>query len=60
MWKHYVNEWDMKTLLELGPEILLHLHNIISLLWIKEVKKVHKREEGSGKEMLNNALEIFL
>lgn len=60
MWKHYVNEWDMKTLLELGPEILVHLHNIISLLWIKEVKEVHKREEGSGNEMLNNALEIFL
>lgn len=51
MWKHYVNECNVKTLLELSPEILLHLHNIISLLWIKEVKEVHKREEGSRKEI---------
>lgn len=60
MWKHYVNEWDVKTVLELSLEILLHLHKIISLLWIKEVKKVHRRRQEGRKEMLNNALETFL
>lgn len=45
--KHYVNERDVKTLLELSPEILLQLCNIISLLGIKEVKEVHRGEEGS-------------
>lgn len=45
----------MKTLLELSPEILLHLCNIISLSGIKEVKEVHMGEEGSRREILNNA-----
>lgn len=58
--KHYVNERDVKTLLELSPEILLQLCNIISLLGIKEVKEVHRGEEGSKREILNNAREIFL
>jgi len=43
------------TLFDLSPEILSHLCNIIYLLGIKEARAVHRVEEGSRREILNNA-----